>query len=83
MIWTESIRISNKICDLIGHRAIDTHMVCLSALLTRHVGIDHFEVIETQIFKFLHGKINLGGEHIHLLKLVNPLSGKPVIFIYL
>jgi hypothetical protein len=66
----ESIGISNEIHVLTGHREIDTHMSCLSALLTRHVGIDHFEVIETWIFEFLH-EINLDGEHIHLFKLVN------------
>jgi hypothetical protein len=52
-------------------QAIDTHMACFSALLTHHMSLDHFEVIEVQIFKFLHKKINLGSEHIHLFKLVN------------
>jgi hypothetical protein len=28
-------------------------------------------VIGTRIFKFLHEKINLGGEHIHLFKMVD------------
>jgi hypothetical protein len=35
------------------------------------MSVDHFEVTEARIFKFLHVKINLGGEHIHLFKLVN------------
>jgi hypothetical protein len=52
-------------------QAIDTHMACFSALFTHHMSLDHFEVIEVQIFKFLHKKINLGSEHIHLFKLVN------------
>jgi hypothetical protein len=28
-------------------------------------------MIEAWVLKFLHKKINLGGEHVHLLKLVN------------
>jgi hypothetical protein len=35
------------------------------------MSVDHFEVIEAQIFKFLREKMNLGGEHIYLFKLVN------------
>jgi hypothetical protein len=46
-------------------------MVCLFALFTSHAVIDHFEVIETWIFEFLHEKINLGCEHIHLFKSVD------------
>jgi hypothetical protein len=72
LIQTKTIvGVPNKIDVLMDHRAIDTHMACFSALFTRHMSIDHFEVIEAQIFKFLHDKINLGGEHIHLFKLVN------------
>jgi hypothetical protein len=67
----ESIRISNEIHILAGRRAIDNHMACFSALFSCHVGIVHFEVVETQIFKFLHEKINLGCEHNDLFKLVN------------
>jgi hypothetical protein len=52
-------------------QAIDTHMTHFSTLFTCHTSIDHFEVIEAWIFKFLHEKINLGGEHIHQFKLVN------------
>jgi hypothetical protein len=42
-----------------------------SALFTRYSGIDHFEMIEAWVLKLLHKKINLGGEHVHLFKLVN------------
>ena len=42
-----------------------------AALFTCHAGTDHFKVIDAQIFKFLHEKINFGGEHIHLFKLVD------------
>jgi hypothetical protein len=35
------------------------------------LGIDLFEMIEAQVLKLLHKKINLGGEHAHLFKLVN------------
>jgi hypothetical protein len=36
--------------------------------------IDHFEMIEARVLKLLHKKINLGGEHAHLFKLVNPVG---------
>jgi hypothetical protein len=55
-------------CD---RRAIDAHMTHFSALFTRYSGIDHFEMIDTRVLKVLHKKINLGGEHVHLFKLVN------------
>jgi hypothetical protein len=42
-----------------------------SALFTRYSGIDHYEMIEAWVLKLLHKKINLGGEHVHLFKLVN------------
>jgi hypothetical protein len=54
LVRTESIGISNEIHVLTYHRAIDTHMAYISELFTRHVGIDHFEMIETWIFKFLY-----------------------------
>jgi hypothetical protein len=57
-------------------------MACLSTFFTRHAGIDYFEVIKTQIFKFLHENINLGGEHTHLLKLVNLLGVGLIAFIF-
>jgi hypothetical protein len=71
LIRTESIRISNETHVLTDHRAINTHMAYLSALFTRHAGIDHFDVIESQIFEFLYEKINLDSEHIHHFKLVD------------
>jgi hypothetical protein len=46
-------------------------MACFSALFTCYSGIDHFEMIEARVLKLLHKKINLGGEHVHLFKLVN------------
>jgi hypothetical protein len=42
-----------------------------SALFTCYSGIDHFEVIEARVLKLLLKKVNLGGEHVHLFKLVN------------
>jgi hypothetical protein len=63
--------ITNKV-DILGDRLIvDAHVACFSALFTRYSGINHFEMIETRVLKLLHKKINLGGEHIHLFKLVN------------
>jgi hypothetical protein len=46
-------------------------MACFSALFTHYSGIGHFEMIEAQVFKLLHKKINLGSEHVHLFKVVN------------
>ena len=72
MIRTEAIvEIPNKVCALTGIWAIDTHVARFSTLLTRHAVINHFEVIGDRIFKFLHRKINLGGEHKHVFKLVD------------
>jgi hypothetical protein len=72
LIWTKTIvGVTNKVSTLTNHRAIDTHVACFSALFTGHSGIDHFEMIKTQVLKLLHKKINLGGEHVHLFKLVN------------
>jgi hypothetical protein len=65
------VGVPNKVDVLMDRRTIGTHMACFSTLFTRHTSVNHFEVIEAQIFKFLHEKINLGGEHIHLFKLVN------------
>jgi hypothetical protein len=65
------VGVPNKVDVLMDRQAIDTHMARFSALFTCHMSVDHFEVIEAWIFKFLHEKINLGGEHIHLFKLVN------------
>jgi hypothetical protein len=68
------IGVPNKVDIMMDRWAIGTHMAHFSALFTRHTSVDHFEVIEARIFKFLHEKINIGGEHIHLFKLVNLAS---------
>jgi hypothetical protein len=52
-------------------RAVDAHVAYFSALFTRFSGIDHFEMIESQVLKLLHKKINLGGQHVHVVKPVN------------
>jgi hypothetical protein len=65
------VGITNEV-DILGHHwAVDAHVAHFSALFTRYSGIDHFEMIEAQVFKHLHKKINLGCEHIHLFNLVN------------
>jgi hypothetical protein len=65
------VEISNEV-DIPGdRRAFDAHVAYFSALFTRYSSIDHFEVIEARVLKLLHKKINLGGEHVHLFKLVN------------
>jgi hypothetical protein len=72
LIRTKTIvGVPNKVDVLMDPWEIDTHMARFSALFTCHTSVNHFEVMEAQIFKFLHEKINLGGEHIHLFKLVN------------
>jgi hypothetical protein len=65
------IGMTNKVSILIDHWAIDAHVPCFSALFTHYSGIDHFEMIKAKVLKLLHEKINLGGEHVHLFKLVN------------
>jgi hypothetical protein len=65
------VRITNKVDILEDHRAVEAHVACFSALFTRYSGIDHFEMIEDRVLKLLHKKINLGGEHVHLFKIVN------------
>jgi hypothetical protein len=65
------VGVTNKVSVLIYRRAMNTHVACFSALFTRHSGIDHFEMIEARVLELLHEKVNLGGEHVHLFKLVN------------
>jgi hypothetical protein len=65
------IGITNEVDILGDHRAVDAHVTYFSALFTRDSGIDHFEMIDAQGLKLLQKKINLGGEHVHLFKLVN------------
>jgi hypothetical protein len=65
------VGVTNKVSILTDRRAIDTHVACFSTLFTSHSGIDHFEMIKARVLKFLHKKINLGDEHVHLFKLKN------------
>jgi hypothetical protein len=72
LIWTKTIvGVTNKVSILRDRRAIDTHVACFSTLFTGHSVIYHFEMIKARILKLLHKNINLGGEHVHLFKLVN------------
>jgi hypothetical protein len=65
------VGITNEV-DIPGDRqVVDAHMAYFSALFTRYLGIDHFEMIKARVLKLLYKKINLGGEHVHLFKLVN------------
>jgi hypothetical protein len=75
LIRTKTIvGITNEV-DILGDRlAVEAQVACFSALFTRYSGIDHFKMIEAQVLKLLHKKINLGGEHVHLFKMVNPMS---------
>jgi hypothetical protein len=72
LIRTKTIvEITNEV-DFLGDRwVVDSHVGYFSALFTHYSGIDHFEMIEGQVLKLLHKKINLDGEHVHLFKLVN------------
>jgi hypothetical protein len=65
------VRITNEVDILGDHRVVNAHVACYSALITPYSGIDHFEMIEARVLKLLHKKFNLGGEHVHLFKLVN------------
>jgi hypothetical protein len=65
------VEITNEVDVLGDHRVVHVHVAPFSTLFTRCSGIDHFEIIEAQVLKVLHKKINLGGEHVHLFKLVN------------
>jgi hypothetical protein len=74
LIRTKTIvGVTRKVSTLTDHRAIDTHVAYFSALFAGHSGINHFEMIKARILKLIHKKINLGGEHVHLFKLVNLL----------
>jgi hypothetical protein len=76
LIQTKTIvGVTNKVSTLTDHRAIDTYVACFSALFTGHSGIDHFEMIKARVLKLLHKKINLGGELVHLFKLLNLVGG--------
>jgi hypothetical protein len=54
-----------------ARQVVDAHVSYFSALFTLYTSINHFEMIEARVLKLLHKKINLGGEHVHLFKLVN------------
>jgi hypothetical protein len=72
LIWMKTIiGITNKVDILGDRRAVDAHVTYFSTLFTHYSGVDHFKMIEAQVLKLLHKKINLGGEHVHLFKLVN------------
>jgi hypothetical protein len=72
LIRTKTIvGITNEVYILWDRWAVDAHVACFFALFTCYSGIDHFEMIEARVLKLLHKKINLGGEHVHLFKLVN------------
>jgi hypothetical protein len=65
------VGITNEV-DILGDRqVVNAHVACFSALFTHYSSIDYFEMIEARVLKLLHKKINLGGEHVHLFKLVN------------
>jgi hypothetical protein len=68
------VAITNEVDILGDRRAVDAHVAYFSAIFTRYSGIDHFEMIEAQVLKVLYKKINLGGEHVYLFKLVNLLG---------
>jgi hypothetical protein len=68
------VAITNEVDILGDRRAVDAHVAYFSAVFTRYSGIDHFEMIEAQVLKVLYKKINLGGEHVYLFKLVNLLG---------
>jgi hypothetical protein len=65
------VGVTNKVDILGDRRAVNAHVACFFTLFTLYSGIDHFEMIEALVLKLLHKKINLGGEHVHLFKLVN------------
>jgi hypothetical protein len=65
------VGITNEVDVMGDRRAVDAHVACFSTLFTRYSSIYHFEMIEARVLKLLHKKINLGGEHVHLFKLVN------------
>jgi hypothetical protein len=72
LIRTETIvGITNEVDILGDHRAVDANVACFSALFTCYSGIDNFKMIEAQLLRLLHKKINLGGEDVHLFRLVN------------
>jgi hypothetical protein len=75
------VGITNEVGILVDCWVVDAHVACFSSLFTRYSGIDHFEMIEDQVLKLLHKKINPGGEHVHLFKLVNLVGVGPSVLL--
>jgi hypothetical protein len=72
LIRTKTIvGITNEVDVLGDRRLVDAHVAHLSALFTRYLGIDHFQMIAAWVLDLLHKKINIGGEHVHVFNLVN------------
>jgi hypothetical protein len=65
------VGITNEVDILGDRRAVNAHVAYFSTLFTCYSGVYCFEMIEARVLKLLHKKINLGGEHVHLFKLVN------------
>jgi hypothetical protein len=65
------VGITNEVDVLGDRRVVNAHVAHFLALLTRYSGTDHFEMIEAWVLNLLHKKIIVGGEHVHLVKLVN------------
>jgi hypothetical protein len=68
------VAVTNEVDTLGDCRAVDAHVFCFSTLFAHYSCINHFEMIEAQVLKLFQKKINLGGEHAHLIKLVNLLG---------
>jgi hypothetical protein len=83
LIRTKSIAGTTNEVDILGdRRVVDAHMAYFSALFTCCSGIDSFEMIEARVLKLLHKKINPGGEHVHLFKIMNLVGvGLSALFI--
>jgi hypothetical protein len=65
------VGITNEVDVLGDRRAVDAHVAHFSVHFTRYLGIAHFGMIKAWVLKLLHKKINFGGGHVHLFKLVN------------
>jgi hypothetical protein len=65
------VGITNEVDILGDRRTVDAYVAYFSGLFARYSGINHFEMNEVRVLKLHHEKINLGGEHVHLFKMVN------------
>jgi hypothetical protein len=82
LIRTKTIvGITSEVDILGGRRTVDAHVACFSALFKRYSGVDHLGMIKAQVLKLLHKKINLGGEYVHLFKLVNLAGAGPSVLL--